>query len=117
MPGPVPFCEISPKYHKKLAELNVPCQFGYGLCRISATGKVTPCTISDEVIGDLRNESFKDVWNSNKWDRYLRLEHLPVSCRECDELRLCRGGCVVYDQSIRSCGLELCTKKWQGVDG
>ncbi len=92
LPGPVPFCEISPKYHEKLAELNVPCQFGYGLCRISATGNVTPCTISDEIIGDLRNESFKDVWNSNKWDKYVHLEHLPVNCRECDELRLCRGG-------------------------
>ena len=114
LPGPVPFCEISPQYHDKLAELNVPCQFGFGLCRISATGKVTPCTISDDIIGDLRKESFRDIWNSKKWEKYRKLEHLPCNCKLCNELSRCRGGCVVYDNSIRSCGLKICNKKWEG---
>lgn len=113
LPGPVPFCELPEEYHKKLALLNIPCQFGYGLCRISATGKVTPCTISDDLMGDLRESSFKEIWNSDAWAKYRMLIHLPSNCKICGDLSNCRGGCIVYDNSIISCGSEICTKKWQ----
>lgn len=112
LPGPVPFCELPSEYYHKLHDLNIPCQFGYGLCRISATGKVTPCTISDDIIGDLRKNSFEEIWDSEKWSQYRKLSHLPENCKSCDELRKCRGGCVVYDQSVKSCGIDINTKKW-----
>lgn len=115
LPGPVPFCELPESYHEKLAMLNIPCQFGYGLCRISAKGKVTPCTISDDIIGDLRVSSFDDIWNSSKWSRYRKLEHLPKNCRSCSDLSSCRGGCVVYDDSIVAAGICINTKKWAQV--
>lgn len=110
--GPVPFCELSDNYHSKLAELNIPCQFGYGLCRINATGKVTPCTISDVVMGDLRESSFEEVWNASGWDKYRQLCHLPKNCHSCKDLSRCRGGCVVYDEAILDCGMNINTKKW-----
>jgi MoaA/NifB/PqqE/SkfB family radical SAM enzyme len=78
--GPVPFCELPKDYYDKLNELNIPCQFGYGLCRISATGKVTPCTISDAVMGDLREVSFQEMWKAPAWDKYRYLCHLPQNC-------------------------------------
>lgn len=113
LPGPVPFCELSPEYRDKLARLNVPCQYGYGLCRISSTGKVTPCTISDDIVGDLRKSSFEEVWSSEKWKKYRELCHLPPNCSVCSDLNVCRGGCVVYDQSLVACGVDLHTKKWE----
>ena len=111
--GPVPFCELPVNYYSKLADLNVPCQFGYGLCRISATGKITPCTISDAIMGDLRETSFEKIWTSPAWDKYRNLCHLPKNCHTCSELSKCRGGCVVYDEAILSCGLSINTKKWE----
>ena len=114
LPGPVPFCEIDESYYEKLRLLNIPCQYGYGLVRISPAGDVTPCTISNDVIGNLKQESFKTIWNADGWKKYENLCHIPPPCRNCDEFSRCKGGCVVYDQSIISCGETLKTKKWQG---
>ena len=115
LPGPVPYCEIDKSYHNKLALLNIPCQYAYGLARISPVGKVTPCTISDDEIGDLRVDSFEKIWNSPNWNKYEQLCHLPEPCRICEDLKRCKGGCVVYDESIRKHGFEVRTKKWKVV--
>ncbi|MBS3975573.1 MAG: radical SAM protein [Syntrophomonadaceae bacterium] len=112
LPGPVPYCEIDSEYHSKLRILNIPCQYGYGLCRISPTGKVTPCTISDDIIGDLNIHSFDDIWNAPGWKKYEALCHIPVPCRSCEEFPRCKGGCVVYDESINACGETISTRKW-----
>lgn len=112
LPGPVPYCEIDSSYYDKLKILNIPCQYGYGLARISPVGKVTPCTISDDVIGDLTVSSFSEIWQSKGWEKYENLCHIPKKCHSCDELAKCKGGCVVYDESIISCGEKINTKKW-----
>ncbi len=112
LPGPVPYCEVDETYYDKLRLLNIPCQYGYGLARISATGKITPCTISDDTIGDLNTDSFKEIWAANGWAKYESLCHIPTACRSCEELRRCKGGCVVYDESIIASGEKVGTKKW-----
>ncbi len=113
LPGPVPYCEVDKEYYEKLRILNIPCQYGYGLARISPVGKVTPCTISDDVMGDLTLQSFKEIWNSSNWGKYESLCHIPNNCRACDDVKRCKGGCVVYDESILKCGLPIDTKKWK----
>lgn len=112
LPGPVPFCELPAELFDALAELNVPCQYGYGLCRISATGSVTPCTISSDVIADLRQVSFRDAWNADGWAKYVELKHIPPKCQSCDDLARCRGGCVVYDECLLANGIKPLTRKW-----
>ncbi|MFZ3130469.1 MAG: radical SAM protein [Desulfosporosinus sp.] len=113
LPGPVPYCELSPEYTKKLKTWNTPCQVGYGLCRISPIGVVTPCPLSEDVIGDLRNSSFIEIWNSPGWIRYAQCEHLTQSCIQCKELPSCRGGCVGYDGALEKAGLTPDTEKWR----
>lgn len=113
LPGPVPYCELPVEYREALRVLNIPCQYAYGLVRISPSGKVTPCTISNDEIGDLNCEDFKTIWNGEGWKKYEGLCHLPVGCRDCEELQRCKGGCVVYDESIRGCGFVIDTKKWR----
>lgn len=66
LPGPVPLCEVDTSYYEKLRFLNIPCQYGYGLVRISPGGDVTPCTISNDVIGNLNQDSFKTIWTAVK---------------------------------------------------
>lgn len=112
LPGPVPYCEVEKDYYEKLRTLNIPCQYGYGLARISPVGKITPCTISDDIIGDLNINTFSEIWGFEGWNKYEHLCHIPVACRECEELKRCKGGCVVYDESINACGEKVATKKW-----
>lgn len=112
LPGPVPFCELSPEQYVTLSQLNVPCQFGYGLCRISSTGLVTPCPLSSDVIADLRKVSFVDAWNAHGWQKYTEMKHVPDACKVCDEFSRCRTGCVVYDECLIACGVQPTTHKW-----
>jgi radical SAM protein with 4Fe4S-binding SPASM domain len=116
LPGPVPYCEVEEEYYEKLRLLNVPCQYGYGLARISPVGIVTPCTISDDEMGNLRASNFSDIWLSNSWDKYTNMCHIPDPCEACEELSRCRGGCVVYDQSMVFAGIPPETKKWEQAD-
>ena len=113
LPGPVPYCEVGEEYHEKLRLLNVPCQYGYGLARISPVGIVTPCTISDDEMGDLRKSTFAEIWSSSTWDKYVNMCHIPTACQECNKLGKCRGGCVVYDQSMIDAGICPETQKWE----
>ena len=112
LPGPVPYCEVGKEYYEKLRLFNVPCQYGYGLARISPVGIVTPCTISNDEMGNLKRDTFSAIWASNSWEKYADMCHIPDSCKVCDELSRCRGGCVVYDQSMVSAGIAPETKKW-----
>jgi radical SAM protein with 4Fe4S-binding SPASM domain len=112
LPGPVPYCEIDKEYYEKLRLLNIPCQYGYGLARINPSGNVTPCTISNDIIGNLTAEKFKSIWDSKGWEKYKNLCHIPIACRDCEEFSRCRGGCVVYDESIITCGEKITIKKW-----
>lgn len=112
LPGPVPYCELPDAYREKLREWNTPCQVGYGLCRISPQGLMTPCPLSDNVIGNVLETPFAQLWASPAWDRYAKVEHLPANCRACDELDSCRGGCVFYDECQRACGHTPQTFKW-----
>lgn len=112
LPGPVPFCELSKEHYETLSQLNVPCQFGYGLCRISSTGIVTPCPLSSDAIADLRKVSFADAWNANGWQKYTEMKHVPDACKSCEDFSRCRTGCVVYDECLIECGIQPTTLKW-----
>lgn len=114
LPGPVPLCEVPPHMREALKRLNIPCQYGYGLCRISANGTVTPCTISPDVIGNLREVSFHQAWNAAAWRKYAQADHIPANCHICEEFSTCRGGCVVYDDCLMNNGMSPLTRKWTG---
>lgn len=44
----------------------IPCYAGKLNCVITNTGKVYPCEMLNKSMGDLRKESFKEIWNSAK---------------------------------------------------
>lgn len=115
LPGPVPLCELPAHSRESVTRLNVPCQYGYGLCRISATGLITPCTISSDVLADLRKVSFPEAWNVSGWNKYVQLGHIPRHCHACEDFSACSGGCIVYDECLINNGVSPCTRKWTGV--
>jgi len=64
---------------------NPPCLALFFYLRLLPDGKIMPCTLKPEVIGDLKNQSFKEVWCSKK-ARDVR-----------SEIRRCKGCWVECD--------------------
>lgn len=70
-----------------------------GACKMTAcidpVGSVYPCAFMQESAfcgGNLRETSFKDIWDNAATFQYFRqLE--PESCRGCPRYEKCRGGC------------------------
>jgi AdoMet-dependent heme synthase len=71
-------------------ETRCPCGTQY--CRITPDGKLTPCPYLPEVAGDLRTQSFAEVWRSSRLFRQLREGTLGGKCGACEYRAVC-GGC------------------------
>jgi radical SAM protein with 4Fe4S-binding SPASM domain len=71
-------------------ETRCPCGTQY--CRITPDGKLTPCPYLPEVAGDLRTQSFAEIWRSAPLFRQLREAGLGGKCGRCEYRQVC-GGC------------------------
>ncbi|HEV8304904.1 MAG TPA: radical SAM protein [Gemmatimonadales bacterium] len=73
-------------------ETRCPCGTQY--CRITPDGKLTPCPYLPEVAGDLRAQTFGEIWDSAPLFRQLRGGGgtLGGKCGRCEYQKLC-GGC------------------------
>ena len=71
-------------------ETRCPCGTQY--CRITPDGKLTPCPYLPEVAGDLRAQTFGEIWRSAPLLRALREGTLGGKCGRCEYRQLC-GGC------------------------
>ena len=69
------------------------CLAGIGFCFVSSQGKVKGCGYLDVEAGDIRKESFGQVWANSPLFRKLRdLANLKGKCGACEYKRIC-GGC------------------------
>lgn len=68
------------------------CPCGVQYCRITPDGKLTPCPYLPEVAGDLRVQSFQDVWSRAPLLRALREGAPGGKCGGCEYRKVC-GGC------------------------
>ena len=68
------------------------CPCGTQYCRITPDGKLTPCPYLPEVAGDLRVQSFGEIWRSAALFRQIREGTLGGKCGRCEYQKLC-GGC------------------------
>jgi radical SAM protein with 4Fe4S-binding SPASM domain len=76
-----------------LAEYIGGCGAGRMYCAIQPNGIVTPCVFMPIPVGDLRSESFVDIWKNSEVMQSLRERHdLKEHCGSCDYRNVC-GGC------------------------
>jgi radical SAM protein with 4Fe4S-binding SPASM domain len=68
------------------------CPCGIDYCRITPDGKLTPCPYMPAVAGDLRRQSFGEIWSTSGLFAALRRRDLSGRCGRC-EYRLVCGGC------------------------
>jgi radical SAM protein with 4Fe4S-binding SPASM domain len=69
------------------------CLAGTGFCFISHIGKVQGCGYLDLPAGDIKENSFGDVWyNSSLFGKLRDISNLGGKCGVCEFKRVC-GGC------------------------
>ena len=71
-------------------ETRCPCGVQY--CRITPEGRVTPCPYLPVVAGDLRRQSFGDVWRGSEVFERIRAGSPGGKCGRCEYRDVC-GGC------------------------
>ncbi|MEM7248670.1 MAG: radical SAM protein [Acidobacteriota bacterium] len=86
----------SPESALLSAETRCPCGIHY--CRITPEGKLTPCPYLPTECGDLRRESFADVWRESTLLQSLRRRELGGKCGSCEYRYTC-GGCRARAQA------------------
>lgn len=71
----------------------VGCGAGTVLCRITVDGKVAPCVTLPIVVGDLRKQSLREIWDtSDILTRIRDRANIHGNCSKCELLSSC-GGC------------------------
>jgi radical SAM protein with 4Fe4S-binding SPASM domain len=74
---------------------STPCGAGRRTCQIGPSGDVYPCTQWTKPIGNVRQQSFNEIWQTNETlgkVRATRVKDFPV-CRDCEILDVC-GPCM-----------------------
>lgn len=86
------FKQIS--YQKGLGGLESGgCMAGTHYCRIMPEGDVTPCPYMTVVAGNVRRQSFREIWETSPILQQLRdVKQLKGRCGQCEFNELC-GGC------------------------
>ena len=86
-----PLCALGNwDHYKKFTERK--CAGGVATCTISAEGNIRPCTVSDEVYGNIFSESFENIWR--KMGDWRDGSRIPKKCLfECEYFSDCRAGC------------------------
>jgi heme b synthase len=79
--------------HNPTNSISRGCLAGIGFCFISYQGKVKGCGYLDVEAGDIRKESFSQIWaNSPLFGKLRDLSNIKGKCGVCEYKRIC-GGC------------------------
>lgn len=78
--------------HHDMNAMTKGCLAGTGVCFVSNQGEVFPCGYLPELAGDLRKQSFADVWNNSEVFSLLRdTSKLTGKCGCCEFRNICMG--------------------------
>ena len=84
--------EINVKTHGYEA-MTKGCLGGTGFCFVSSTGDVYPCGYLPALAGNIKEQTFKDIWENSKVFNDLRdVSKLKGKCGRCEYNTVC-GGC------------------------
>ena len=81
---------------------------GIRYCRIYPTGDVTPCPYLPIKVGNIRENSFKEIWlNSDVLNDLRDLNKLKGKCGICEYKSVC-GGCRARAYGLTSNLIDIC---------
>jgi radical SAM protein with 4Fe4S-binding SPASM domain len=84
------------------------CIAGMHYCRIYPNGDVTPCPYLPVKLGNIREQSFKDIWFGSEVFKALRNPNcLKGKCGACEYKMIC-GGCRARAYGLSSDFIDYC---------
>jgi radical SAM protein with 4Fe4S-binding SPASM domain len=84
------------------------CLAGLHYCRIYPNGDVTPCPYLPIKLGNLREQSFKEIWFNSEVFKNLRdPSSLKGKCGKCEYKNLC-GGCRARAYGLSNDFIDYC---------
>ena len=95
--SPVPMCFFNTVSH---GLGNKGCSACDGLLSISPKGEVLPCSSYGEPVGNLLEQDFDTIWQSDRARLFRKKELAPGVCRSCSNFSICNGCCPLYWQHV-----------------
>jgi len=95
--SPVPMCFFNTVSH---GLGNKGCSACDGLLSISPKGEVLPCSSYEEPVGNLLEQDFNTIWQSDKAILFRKKGLAPETCRSCSNFSICNGCCPLYWQHV-----------------
>lgn len=95
--SPVPMCMFNSIVY---GLGNKGCAACDGLLSIGANGDVLPCASYDDSVGNLREQDFEAIWQSEKAKHYRDKCLAHPQCRECEHFAICNGACPLYWRQV-----------------
>ena len=84
------------------------CMAAMYYCRVYPNGDITPCPYLPIKLGNIREQSFKDIWFNSKVFKALRDPNcLKGKCGKCEYRTLC-GGCRARAYGLSSDFIDYC---------
>jgi radical SAM protein with 4Fe4S-binding SPASM domain len=84
------------------------CLAGLHYCRIYPNGDITPCPYLPIKLGNVREQSFKDIWFNSEVFKNLRdTSCLKGKCGECEYKNFC-GGCRARAYGLSNDFIDYC---------
>jgi AdoMet-dependent heme synthase len=84
------------------------CIAGLYYCRVYPNGDITPCPYLPIKLGNVREQSFKEIWFSSQIFKDLRNpDSLKGKCGECSYKQVC-GGCRARAYGLSSDFIDYC---------
>lgn len=68
------------------------CLAGISYCIIAPNGNIQPCAYLDFSVGNVRQDSFSEIWKKNEFLNELRSMNYTGKCSSCKYKKIC-GGC------------------------
>jgi radical SAM protein with 4Fe4S-binding SPASM domain len=85
-----------------------PCHAGRSFCSISPTGDILPCLMMPVPVGNIREQSFREIWFGSAFLHEVRSVTFETltTCRSCDvkgSCDRCAGLAVMRSQGVNGC--------------
>jgi radical SAM protein with 4Fe4S-binding SPASM domain len=93
--SPVPMCLFNSVLH---GLGNKGCSACDGLISVAPDGTVRPCAAYPESVGNILDQGFEKIWQSQRAGLFRRKELAPGECRACEDFTVCNGACPLYFQ-------------------
>lgn len=91
---------------------NKGCAACDGLLSVNSAGQVIPCASWEKPMGNLLEQSFFEIWNSEESVCIRHKKKAPAECRDCDHFNVCQGACPLYWEIFGTREIEIhCLKK------